>query len=64
VSKKGSIITLYSFVPKDNPYTELENSIMGTAKKEGRKLKVEFRRQVRDFSPAAIQVVLDIKVLN
>jgi tRNA G37 N-methylase Trm5 len=42
----------------------LEKAIMGIAKKEGRKVKVEFKRQVRDFSPAVIQVVLDIKVLN
>ncbi|MDD4983782.1 MAG: class I SAM-dependent methyltransferase family protein [Candidatus ainarchaeum sp.] len=64
VAKKDCIITLYNFVPKDNPYTELEKTIKGIAKQEGRKIKIEFKRQVRDFSPAVIQVVLDIKVLN
>ncbi len=64
VIKKNGVITLYKFVPKDDPYTEIEKNIMGIAKKEGKKVKVIFKRQVRDFSPAIIQVVLDIQVLN
>ncbi len=64
VAKKGCIITLYNFVLKDDPYKELEKTIRAVAKKEKKKVKVVFKRQVRDFSPAVIQVVLDIKVLN
>lgn len=64
VSKKGSVITLYKFVPKNNPYEEIERTVKDIAKKEGHKIRIEFKRQVRDFSPAIIQVVLDIRVLS
>lgn len=64
VIKKNGIITLYKFVPKDDPYSEIEKSIKEIAKKEGKKIKIIFKRHVRDFSPAVIQIVLDIQVLN
>ncbi len=57
--KPAGQITLYKFVPKDDPYTLLLSELNGFAKKKKKKLKVVFKREVRDYSAKIVQVVID-----
>jgi tRNA (guanine37-N1)-methyltransferase len=62
--KKGKtpgLITLYKFVPKASPYGELEKDLKLFAKKKNKKLKIVFKREVRDYSAKIVQVVIDFK---
>jgi len=60
--RNGGVIHLYSFVSKDNPYTELENIIKQKEKENKVKLKIIERRIIRSFSATTVQVVLDVQV--
>jgi len=59
--KPAGQITLYKFVPKEEPYTELLIELGRFAKKKKKKLKVIFKREVRDYNPKICQVAIDFK---
>ncbi|PIU22109.1 MAG: hypothetical protein COT14_02880 [Candidatus Diapherotrites archaeon CG08_land_8_20_14_0_20_30_16] len=54
-------ITLYKFVPKASLYKDLINELKLFAKKKKKKLKVIFKREVRDYNPKIVQIVIDFK---
>ncbi len=60
--KNGGIIHIYNFVPKDNPYQEIEEILKQKEKENKVKLKIVERRIIRSFSATTVQVVLDIQV--
>ncbi len=60
--KSGGIIHIYNFVPKDNPYQEIEETLKTKEKENKVKLKIIERRIIRSFSATTIQIVLDVKV--
>lgn len=57
---KTGLISIYKFVPAEDPYTEIEKELKEFAKSRGSKLKIVSKRQVRDYSSKVVQVVLDI----
>jgi tRNA G37 N-methylase Trm5 len=59
--KPAGQITIYKFVPKDKPYNELLKELKEFAKIKKKKLKVVFKRKVRDYSPETIQIAIDFK---
>jgi tRNA (guanine37-N1)-methyltransferase len=62
--KKSGIISLYKFVDKINPYTETIKELEDFAKSKDKKLEIMFKREVRDFSPQVIQIVIDFRLNN
>ena len=60
--KDKGIIHIYNFVSKKDPYTEIENIIKNKEKENNCKLEIINKRIIRSFSPAVVQIVLDIKV--
>jgi len=60
--KEGGVIHFYQFVEKKAPYGAPLRKVRAVAKKLGKKIKVLNKRQVRSFSPARIQVVIDFQV--
>jgi len=61
--KPAGQITLYKFVPKDDPYSELLSELGRFAKKRKKKLKIIFKREVRDYSAKIVQIVIDFKFI-
>ncbi len=59
---EGGVIHFYQFEPADNPFEAPIKRIEKTAKKFGRKVKILYKKQVRSFSPADVQVVIDFLV--
>jgi len=60
--KSGGTIHIYNFVPKDNPYQELEEILKKKEVENKVKLKIIEKRIIRSFSATTVQVVLDILV--
>jgi len=60
--KNNGVIHIYNFVSKRDPYTEIEKIIKNKEKENNCKLEVINKRIIRSFSPAVVQIVLDIKV--
>ena len=61
-AKDGGIIHIYKFVPKDDPYTETEKEITEIAKVNKVNLEIVNKRIIRSYSPAIVQIVMDLKV--
>lgn len=59
--KPAGQITIYKFVPKDNSYGELLKELKEFAKTKKKKLKVVFKREVRDYNPKICQIAIDFK---
>ncbi len=64
IKKNTGIITLYKFVDNINPYKEILKELKEFAKKKNKKIKVIFKRKVRDYSPDIIQIVIDFKIID
>lgn len=62
IKPSGGTVHFYQFVRKDNPYTESLERIKKAAEQAGRKSKILRKEQVRTFSPAIIQIVIDFKI--
>ena len=60
--KNNGVIHIYNFVSKRDPYTEIEKIIKNKEKENNCKLEIINKRIIRSFSPAVVQIVLDIKV--
>ncbi len=68
---KGGIVHFYGFGPHRDertkkaadPFKKLETKIKSLCKKKKRTCKIIFKRIVRPYSPFAVQVVIDFKVL-
>lgn len=61
--KPAGQITIYKFVPKDEPYKELLKELNAFAKTKKKKLKVVFKREVRDYSAKICQIAIDFKFI-
>ena len=59
--KPAGQITIYKFVPKDNPYEDIINELKKLAKTKNKKLKIIFKREVRDYSAKICQIAIDFK---
>jgi len=62
--KPAGQITLYKFVPTKEPYKELLKELKDFAKTKKKKIKVIFKRQVRDYSPDIMQIAIDFKFID
>lgn len=60
--KNNGVIHVYKFVPKTDPYTEIEDKIMKLANENKVKLKIINKRIIKSYSPAIVQIVIDLKV--
>ncbi len=58
----GGVIHFYQFTRKENPLAEPMRRVEAVAAQSGRSVKVQAWREVRSFSPAKVQVVLDVEV--
>ncbi len=58
----GGVIHFYQFTGKEDPLAEPLRRVEAVAKKFGRSAEVLAWREVRSFSPAKVQVVLDVRV--
>ena len=58
----GGFIHFYQFTRKENPLAEPLRRVEAIARKFGRSAEVMAWREVRSFSPAKVQVVLDVEV--
>lgn len=61
-AKNNGIIHIYKFVPKDDPYTDTEKDILNIAKANKVRLEIINKRIIRSYSPAIVQIVMDLKV--
>jgi len=69
VSKKykdGStgLISIYKFVPVSDPYGVFIKELRRFGRKKGLNTKIEFKRQVRDYSSKIIQIVVDFRFMK
>ncbi len=62
IKPEGGTIHFYQFVPVEEPYASTIKLIKDEAKKAGRKARIVFKRKVRSYSPATIQIVVDFFV--
>jgi len=60
--KKGGVLHYYSFGDVEAPFEAAEKQVSDAAGKFGRETRVVFRRVVRPYSKAIVQVVLDAKI--
>lgn len=49
-------------MPKDDPYTDTEKDILNIAKANKVRLEIINKRIIRSYSPAIVQIVMDLKV--
>lgn len=61
--KKGGIIHLYSFGRREDPFSGALERISLEARKRKRRIRIIEKREVLPYSPGAVQVVVDFKVL-
>ncbi len=61
-SKNKCIIHIYRFVPKNDPYSEIDTIIKNKAQEKNIKLDIINKRIIRSYSPSIVQIVLDIKI--
>ncbi len=64
IKPEGGIVHFYQFVPVDDPYTQVLKLVRDVAAKQGRKVRIVSKKQVRSFSSQTIQVVIDFRVLR
>jgi len=62
IKPKGGIVSFYSFVDRKKPYDKSIAKIKKVAKSIGKSVKVVFKREVRDYSPDTVQIVVDFFV--
>ena len=62
IKPKGGIVSFYSFVDRKKPYDKSIAKIKKVAKAIGKKVKIVFKREVRDYSPDTVQIVIDFFV--
>ena len=62
IKPSGGIVHFYGFVGKEDPYSKSLAKIKEVAKKLTRKVKIRFKRKVRDYSPDTIQIVIDFEI--
>jgi tRNA (guanine37-N1)-methyltransferase len=62
--KNNGIIHVYSFASKNEPYKEIEKIIKQKEKNNNCILKIINKKVIKSFSPAVIQIVIDIKVIK
>ncbi|HOD89513.1 MAG TPA: class I SAM-dependent methyltransferase family protein [archaeon] len=60
--KNNGIIHLYAFVEKRDPYNEITKKINEKQKQKNIKIKIINKKILRSYSPAIIQIVLDLKI--
>jgi tRNA (guanine37-N1)-methyltransferase len=60
---KPGQITIYKFVPKNDPYSEILKELKDFAKTKNKKLKIVFKREVRDYSSKICQIAIDFKFI-
>ena len=60
--KDKGIIHTYNFVSKNNPYEKIEKILKIKEKENNVKLKIINKQVIRSFSPAVVQIVMDIMV--
>ncbi len=60
--KDQGIIHTYNFVPKNDPYSEIEKILKEKEKENNCKLEIIGKQVIRSFSPAITQIAMDIKV--
>ncbi len=58
----GGVIHFYQFVEKEDLYSKPIGLLRETAKKFGRRVRIQNRKIVRSFSPSRVQVVIDAEV--
>jgi len=62
--KKPGLVSLYQFAPIEDPYKDILKQLGDFAKSKGYKIKVEFKREVRKYSPKVVQVVVDFRFIK
>lgn len=62
IKPAGGVVHYYQFVPRENPYEVQERQIAQACARLGRRFEILFRRQVREYAPDIIQVVVDFRV--
>ncbi|MDD3085086.1 MAG: class I SAM-dependent methyltransferase family protein [Candidatus ainarchaeum sp.] len=60
--KDKGIIHTYNFVSKNNPFEKIEKILKEKEKENKVKLKIINKQVIRSFSPAVVQIVMDIMV--
>lgn len=61
-TKDKGFIHIYKFVDKNDPYTETEKEILKIAEENNARIEVIGKRVIRSYSPAIVQIVLDLKL--
>ncbi|VVC00135.1 tRNA (guanine(37)-N1)-methyltransferase Trm5b [uncultured archaeon] len=61
IKPSGGVVHYYQFVSRDDPYSVPHRQIEAACKSLGRKFEVLFERQVREYAPEIIQVVVDFR---
>jgi tRNA (guanine37-N1)-methyltransferase len=58
----GGFIHFYNFVDRDDPYSDSIEKINKVAEKLNKDVEIVFKREVRDYSPDTVQIVIDFFV--
>jgi tRNA G37 N-methylase Trm5 len=65
VKPNGTILIIYLFAPKINPYQEVISKLKSVLVKNGMKLeRIINKRLVNKYSPKIFKVVLDVLILK
>lgn len=62
-AKPGCIVHFYSFVDKENGFSQAHGFVNDAARKAGREVEFVFEREVRPYSASKMQVVIDFRIL-
>lgn len=63
-AQKGCVVHLYSFSEDKAPFEKALKAVKAEAKKQGRKVKIVFKRVVRPYAPRVSQVAIDFEILD
>ncbi len=64
IKPSGGVVHYYQFVSRENPFEVPRAQIAQACARLGRKFEVLLERQVREYAPDIIQVVVDFRVRN
>jgi tRNA (guanine37-N1)-methyltransferase len=60
--KNKGIIHIYNFVPKNQPFKEIEKILKEKEKKNNCKIETVYKKVIRSFSQTTVQIVMDLKI--
>lgn len=62
LKKEGGVIHFYGFAERSNLFGSAIKRIKNQAKKEGKKVKILYKSELRSYSPQTAQIVVDFRV--